>query len=57
MKSNQQVKFKETEIGKTPEDWGEKEIGEYFEVNTGKGIHKSERLPDGMYPIMGANVR
>lgn len=49
------INFKQTESGKIPAGWDVKEIGEHFEVNTGKGIHSSERISNGGYPIMGAN--
>lgn len=47
--------FKQTEIGEIPEEWEIKEIGEYFEVCTGNGMHQSDRTLNGLYPIMGAN--
>lgn len=35
--------------------WGEKELGEVFVLNYGKGLSRSERSEDGKYIVYGAN--
>jgi len=50
-----ETKFKETELGEIPEDWEVKELGDCFEVNTGKGVPVSKRLSKGKYCLMGGN--
>jgi type I restriction enzyme S subunit len=52
MDSRKEPLFKQTEIGKIPENWEVEELGKLGEVATGKGTKK---LESGKYPIIGAN--
>lgn len=45
-------KFKQTEIGKIPEDWEEVELEILGKIKTGKG---TEKLSTGKYKLLGAN--
>jgi len=47
-----ELKWKETEIGKIPEDWELEELGKLGEVATGKRTKCSEY---GEYPVIGSN--
>lgn len=49
------TKFKETELGKIPEDWKIAQISKYFDVSTGKNLLQKDRLEYGDYEIIGAN--
>jgi len=46
------LKFKQTEIGKIPEDWEEIELEILGKIKTGKG---TEKLSTGKYKLLGAN--
>jgi len=50
----QKSKFKKTEIGKIPEEWEKKNLGEEIELCYGKGLPKKNRIP-GSYPVFGSN--
>ena len=50
----QQVKFKKTEIGKIPEDWEEKRIGDEIELCYGKGLPEAKRIK-GSISVYGSN--
>ena len=49
-----QSKFKETEIGKIPEDWDVKKLGDEIELCYGKGLTQKKRV-SGPYPVFGSN--
>ena len=42
-------------IGKIPEHWEVKKLGDISNIYSGKGIKKDEYVDDGAYPIIGAN--
>jgi type I restriction enzyme S subunit len=48
-------KFKQTEIGKIPEDWKTKRLGEVLKLEYGKPLDKNDRNVKGKYPVYGAN--
>lgn len=48
------TKYKQTEIGKIPEGWEEKILGEEIELCYGKGLPESKRN-SGVVPIFGSN--
>ncbi|MBU3968226.1 MAG: restriction endonuclease subunit S [Euryarchaeota archaeon] len=49
-----QTKFKETEIGKTHEDWEERKIRDCIELFYGKGLPERQRKK-GSIPVFGSN--
>lgn len=49
-----ETKFKETEIGKIPEDWKEGKIGDHIELIYGNGLPERERKK-GNVPVFGSN--
>lgn len=49
---NSKKNFKQTEIGKIPQDWEVKKLSQVGKVMTGKGV---KNLSFGKYPIIGSN--
>ena len=47
-------KFKQTEIGRIPEEWEVVRLGEVFSLEYGKGLVEKER-ENGEYPVYGSN--
>jgi len=55
LKSKQIQKFKETEIGKIPEDWNVGKVGDVFELTQGLQISTKLRIPfmkEGYIPLL-----
>ncbi len=49
-----QTKFKETEVGRIPDDWRAFKLGHLCNIKYGKGLPERNRKP-GNYPIYGSN--
>ncbi len=54
MKFVTETKFKRTEVGKIPEDWEVKKIGDCIELIYGKGLPKRQRKKGNIY-VFGSN--
>lgn len=49
-----QTKFKQTEIGKIPEGWKIRKLGDYLTLNYGKGLPEEKRI-NGKFAVFGSN--
>jgi len=49
-----ETNFKETPIGKIPQDWQVVKIGDVISLEYGKGLPERDRIP-GKYPVVGSN--
>ncbi|MBF0106392.1 MAG: restriction endonuclease subunit S [Deltaproteobacteria bacterium] len=51
---HEKVKFKDSSLGKIPEGWAVKKLGEILELNYGKALKQEERK-DGNIPVYGSS--
>jgi type I restriction enzyme S subunit len=49
-----ETNFKDTEIGRLPNDWEVVKVGDVLSLEYGKGLPETERIA-GMYPVVGSN--
>jgi len=49
-----EANFKDTEIGRIPEEWEVVRAGDILSLEYGSGLPERERMP-GMYPVVGSN--
>jgi len=45
----------DSKLGEIPKGWEVGSFGDLCELSTGKGIKKKDYLPDGLFPVIGAN--
>ena len=54
MRFNKEVDFKETPIGKIPQEWQVLELGDIVSLEYGKGLPQNSRF-EGRHPVVGSN--
>jgi len=52
---HEKVKFVNSDLGKIPEGWEVKKLGEIATIKGGKSLSANEISPEGKYPVFGGN--